>query len=109
MNHTYDWQGRCWRRDPHPVVKAAIALHAVLPPARAIAAVGFATDPTGFAHVLDAALRISDWLCVGVIMYAGGCWMFGDRTKAMERLIGAAVGYLIIRKAKIIQEFLGGL
>jgi hypothetical protein len=78
-------------------------------PAKAFAKTAGAVDPSGFSNVLNAALNIADWLCIGVIMFAGGSWMFGDRTKAMQHLIGGGVGYLIIRKAPLIQQFLKSL
>lgn len=65
-----------------------------------------ATDASGFTKMLSAALNIADYLCVGVIMFAGACWMFGNRTAAIEYLIGTSFGYLIIRHATDIRDFL---
>lgn len=62
-----------------------------------------------FESMLEPALQIADWLCVGAIIFSGGLWMFGNKTKAVEHMIGAAVGYLIIRRAKGIQLFLKSL
>jgi hypothetical protein len=59
-----------------------------------------------FTNVMSALLGIADWMCAGVIMFAGASWMFGNRTKALEHLIGGTVGYIIIRKALIIRDFL---
>ncbi len=59
-----------------------------------------------WTEILNTVLGISDWLCVGVIIFAGATWMFGNRTKAMEMMIGGSAGYLIIRHSKEIQEWL---
>ncbi|MEG6521162.1 hypothetical protein [Desulfotomaculum sp. 1211_IL3151] len=64
-------------------------------------------DPVG--TVITAALNIADWLCLGVIMFSGGIWMFGNRTEAIQRMIGGCSGYLIIRHATDIRDFLKGL
>jgi hypothetical protein len=47
-----------------------------------------------------------DWLCVGVFVFCGVSWMFGNRTKAIELGIGGAAGYLIARHAIEIKDFL---
>lgn len=57
-------------------------------------------------EVLTTAMEIADWLCVGVIIFAGAIWMFNNRTKAIEQIIGGSSGYLVIRHAKDIQEWL---
>lgn len=62
-----------------------------------------------FENLLEPALLMADWLCVGVYIFTGTLWMFGNKTKAMEYAIGAATGYLIIRRAKSIQMFLKSL
>jgi len=74
-------------------------------------AVATTTTGTGnaFNEVLKAVLGIADYLCIGIIIFAGATWMLGNRTKAIEHLIGGSTGYLIIRHAKDIQEFLKGL
>jgi hypothetical protein len=74
----------------------------------AIPVAGGMAKSEAWAHVFSSVLGISDWLCVGVIIFAGATWMFGNRTKAIEMLIGGASGYLIIRHAKDIQEWLSG-
>jgi len=74
-------------------------------------AVATTTAGTGnaFSEVLKAVLGIADYLCIGIIIFSGATWMLGNRTKAIEHLIGGSTGYLIIRHAKDIQEFLKGL
>lgn len=57
-------------------------------------------------EVFDALFSISDYLCVGVIMFAGASWMLGNKTKAIEHIIGGSAGYLIVRHAITIQEWL---
>lgn len=112
MEMVYDWGRRQWNVQPSTAAltatKVATAVHAAMLPARVMATT-VAVDPSGFGGVVKAALDIADWLCVGVIMFAGGSWMFGDRTRAMQHLIGGGVGYIIIRKAYIIQQFLKSL
>lgn len=72
----------------------------------AVATVG---STNAFSEVLKAVLGIADYLCIGIIIFSGATWMLGNRTKAIEHLIGGSTGYLIIRHAKDIQEFLKGL
>lgn len=62
-----------------------------------------------WVKLLQALWDISDWLCIGVIIFAGASWMFNNRTKAIEYLTGGAVGYLIIKHAKDIQDFLDSI
>lgn len=68
-----------------------------------------AGSATGWMNILNTLWEISDWLCVGVIMFAGASWMFGNRTKSMELMIGGSAGYLIIKHAKDIQEWLSSI
>jgi len=58
---------------------------------------------------MKAVLELSDFLCWAFLAYAGFVWMTGDKTKALERGIGVASGYLIIRKALFIRDFLKSL
>lgn len=91
----------------HKVAGAAYTAHLVLAPTKALAAPAVAEHD--FTKVIGAALQIADWLAVGVFMFAGAAWMFGDRTRAMQHMIGGATGYLIIRKSMLIRDFLRGL
>jgi hypothetical protein len=59
-----------------------------------------------FATIIDRALVFADWLCIGTIMFSGLSWMLGNKTKALEHLISACTGYIVIRHAKDIQVFL---
>jgi type IV secretory pathway VirB2 component (pilin) len=83
--------------------KTAATIHLFLFPKAAFAAV--ATDST-WMELLTTVLNIGDWLCVGVIVFAGVTWMFGNRTKALELLMGGSAGYLIIRHAVDIRNWL---
>lgn len=109
----YDWRTRQWVEqagaDRRAVAQGVAVAHVALVPAKALASAAVTVDPTGFVQVLNAALQIADWLCVGVIMFSGASWMFGDRTRALQHMLGAAVGYLLIRKAVIIRDFLRAL
>jgi type IV secretory pathway VirB2 component (pilin) len=60
-------------------------------------------------EIFQTILNISDYLCMGVIVFAGATWMFGNRTKALELLIGGSIGYLIIRHSHDIMLWLKGL
>lgn len=60
-------------------------------------------------QVWVSVLHIADWLCVGVITFAGAVWMFGNRSKAIELLIGSSSGYLVIRHAVEIRDWLSTL
>ena len=62
-----------------------------------------------FLRLLNALWNISDWICIGVIMFAGASWMFGNRTKAIELLTGGSIGYLVIKHSTDIQEFLSNI
>lgn len=60
-------------------------------------------------RILETALHIADYLDIAVIVFAGAVWMFNNRTKAIEMLLGGSIGYLIIRHAEDIQKWLAGL
>lgn len=66
-------------------------------------------NDSSWIKIFNMVLNLADWLCVGVIIFAGVTWMFSNRTKAIEQLIGGCSGYLIIRHAKDIQEFLSNI
>lgn len=72
-----------------------------------LAAAGNASST--WAEIFATVLTIADYLCVGVIIFAGATWMFGNRTKAIELLLGGAIGYLIIRHAEDIMHWLKNL
>ncbi|CAM2950126.1 TrbC/VirB2 family protein [Paenibacillus sediminis] len=88
----------------HLVTKTASAVHLALIPKTALASAvaGSQTWSTVFSTVLG----IADWLCVGIIVYAGITWMFGNRTKAIEFLMGGGIGYIIVRHAVDIRNWL---
>lgn len=67
------------------------------------------SSASAFKEVLGAIFNVADYMCIGVIMYAGGSWMLGNRTKAIEHLVGGATGYLIVRNAPSLQMWLKGL
>lgn len=64
---------------------------------------------TGLIPLITAYMGLSKYLTVGVIMFAGTAWMFGHRTKAIELVIGAAAGFLLILNAWDVVQFLEGL
>jgi hypothetical protein len=66
----------------------------------------YAKDKSSFEIILSKVWEIADYMCIGIIIFAGAKWMFGDRTKGIESLISGSVGYLIIRHARDIQHWL---
>ena len=85
------------------IVSGAVYLAAI--PTRIV----FAAQDDTWRSIWETVLHISDWLCVGVISFAGAVWMFGNRSKALELLIGASSGYLVIRHAMDIKNWLASL
>lgn len=79
--------------------------HKYLATGKVLAVTPVAND-VGFIKVMGAILGLADYLCWGVIVFAGTSWMLGNRTKAIEHIIGGSSGYLIIRHAKDIRDFL---
>jgi hypothetical protein len=59
-----------------------------------------------FQTAFAKAMHILDWLVVGVFIFAGTTWMFGNRTKSIEFLIGGSVGYTMARHAIDMRDFL---
>lgn len=62
-----------------------------------------------FMSISSAIMDFADFLCYIFFVYAGIVWMSGDRTKALERAVGVGSGYLIIRKAMFLRDFLKAL
>lgn len=60
---------------------------------------------SGWDRLISKVLWITDYLMSGIIIYSGISWMFGNRTKAIEHLFGAGVGYMIVRHHQDIKEF----
>lgn len=90
------------------IAKVAGAVHVAMMPHTVFAASVTAGEST-FLEVLATVLGIADWLCVGIIIFAGTTWMFGNRTKAIEFITGGAIGYVIIRHAIDIRNWLKAL
>lgn len=67
----------------------------------------YATD--GLTALIPAYQGLASILSEAVICFAGTAWMFGHRTEAIEKLIGAAAGLLIILQAHNIVIWLKGL
>lgn len=70
---------------------------------------GVAAATSSFEDLWPDIIRIVDWLDIGVIVFAGTTWMFGNRTKAIEFLIGSSIGYLIVRHSLEINAWLKGI
>lgn len=91
------------------VKSSALSTLMIMSPKIVAAAVTGTGGDAAWMEIFRTAIGIADWLCVAVIIYAGANWMFGNRTKALDLLMGAAFGYLIIRKSLAIQQWLAGL
>ncbi|WP_178023003.1 hypothetical protein [uncultured Paenibacillus sp.] len=91
---------------PAAITKTAATVHLALIPKTALAASATAAGAQTWATVFSTVLGITDWLCVGIIVYAGITWMFGNRTKAIEFLMGGSIGYIIVRHAVDIRNWL---
>jgi type IV secretory pathway VirB2 component (pilin) len=63
----------------------------------------------GLTALIPAYQGLATILAEAVICFAGTAWMFGHRTEAIERLIGAAAGLLIILQAHNIVMWLKAL
>lgn len=71
-----------------------------------VAAMAQASGGAGWDGAYAKALFIADWLAVGVFFFAGAVWTFGNRTKGIELLISGATGYLVMRHAVDLRDWL---
>lgn len=62
-------------------------------------------DNSGWDMLTHKVLWLTDYLMDGVIIYSGISWMFGNRTKAIELMFSAGVGYIIVRHHEDIKHF----
>lgn len=92
-------------RRSNVVAKTVAIVHVLFIPRAVFAAAADGGSET-WSEIFATVLNISDWLCAGIIVFAGATWMFGNRTKAIEHLIGGGIGYLIIRHAIDIRDWL---
>lgn len=71
----------------------------------------FAADNTSIVsnEIYDKVMTIFDAGVPLVIVFAGGAWALGHRTKAIHMLIGVCIGYLLARNAIPIRDFLKGV
>ena len=53
-----------------------------------------------FIRIRDMFMTGADYLFTFVVIFAGASWMLGNRSKAIELIIGAAAGWLIISHAQ---------
>lgn len=82
------------------VCGSGYVMYLVLIPTKVLA------SQNSWMKVLTTVWEICDYLCVGVIIFAGLTWMFGNRSKGIETLISGALGYLVIRHANDIKDWL---
>lgn len=71
----------------------------------ATSATGKAVEDSGWQRLIDKFLWMVDYLMDGIIIFAGVSWMLGNRSRAIELLIGAGLGYLIVRHYDDIKMF----
>lgn len=50
-------------------------------------------------------LKIADILALAVFSFSGVAWMFGHRSKGIEMLFGGLLGYIIVRHAVDIRDY----
>ena len=69
----------------------------------------FAESGDAFYKITSAAYKIADYAVVLVIIFAGAALMFDNRPRAMKTLLGAGGGYILLRNAENIRDFLKSL
>ena len=74
-----------------------------------IPSVAFAQSNDTFNMLFDGIMKVVDAGVVLVIIFGGSAWALGHRTKAMQIFMGVGGGYLIIRNAVHIRNFLKSL
>ena len=88
------------------VAKTASTVHLALMPTVVFASTTSAPGEDTWTEIFTTVLNIADWLCAGVIVFSGVTWMFGNRTKAIEFIMGGSIGYVIVRHALDIRNWL---
>lgn len=63
----------------------------------------------GFTEALSAILPIAEYAAAGAIMWAGANFMFGNRTKAQEYVLGVSIGFIMTLEAWEYIQWLKGL
>jgi len=66
----------------------------------------FSSGAASMMSLIREYVSFSEYLAIGVLMFAGTMWMFGHRTKAIEMLIGVVIGYEVILHAEDFIEWL---
>jgi hypothetical protein len=69
----------------------------------------FAQSSDTFNMLFDGIMKLVDAGVVLVIIFAGSAWILHNRTRAMTIMMGVSGGYLIIRNAIHIRNFLKSL
>ena len=94
------------KKIPMKLVALGGAVYGIAIPKYAMAT---GTTASVFGDIFPVVMDIVDWIVVGVFIFSGLTWMQGNRSRALELLIGGCVGYLIARHAIDLREFLKGL
>jgi hypothetical protein len=79
-----------------------VAVNVILVPTIGYAA----SSEDAFVRIYDVMLNLADWMCAGTLSFAGGLWILGHRSKAIEYVISASAGYILIRHSLDIRDFL---
>lgn len=74
-----------------------------------IPATVFAETGDAFYRITNAVYTVADYAFVLVVVFAGASWMFGNQTRMMKTLMGAAGGYYLLRNAEAIRDFMKSL
>lgn len=95
--------------DPNPpkirtFTKAALPVMVLLPKTAFAAGI----DGT-FGNVHGAIMNAFDAGVVLVIIFSGAAWGLGNRSQAIEILIGVCCGYILARHAVDVRDFLKGI
>jgi hypothetical protein len=95
------------KKIPMKVIQMSGCIYAVAIPKQTFAST--TTSNAVFDDIFPVVMEIVDWIVVGVFIFSGLKWMQGDRSKALEMLLGGCIGYLIARHAIDLREFLKGI
>lgn len=65
-----------------------------------------AASGSGIDSLYPAIMNLFDAGVVLVIVFAGACWIFNQRSKSLEILIGVCAGFILARHAIDIRDWL---
>jgi type IV secretory pathway VirB2 component (pilin) len=59
--------------------------------------------------IIDTALGILNYGGIAGVMFAGGQWMFGNRSEAVRRIVDVCLGLIVAHHAVEIIEWITGI